>query len=66
MLLGVLVLLTVYSEGVIWEMRRVQVTGLSGEKIDFPSDSLVVVDGVDEDKDDAGVAKAGSSVATPL
>ena len=24
------------------------------------------VDGVDEDKDDAGVAKAGSSVATPL
>ena len=39
-------------------MRRVQVTGLSGEKIDFPSDSLEVVDGVDEDKDDAGVVKA--------
>ena len=39
-------------------MRRVQVTGLSGEKIDFLSDSLGVVDGVDEDKDDAGVAKA--------
>ena len=66
MLLGVLVLLTVYSEGVVWEMRRVQVTGLSGEKIDFPSDFLVVVDGVDGDKDDAGVAKARSSVATPL
>ena len=39
-------------------MRRVQVTCLSGEKIDFLLDSLVVVDGVDEDKDDAGAAKA--------
>ena len=37
-------------------MRRVQVTGLSGEKIDFPSDSLVVIDGVEVDEDDAGVA----------
>ena len=47
-------------------LRRVQVHGLSGEKIDFPSDSLVVVDSVDEVKDGTGVAKAGSSVATPL
>ena len=39
-------------------MRRVQVTGRSGENIHFPSDSLVVIDGVDVDKDVAGVAKA--------
>ena len=39
-------------------MRRVQVTGLSGEKIDFPSDSLVVIDGVNVDKDVADVAEA--------
>ena len=37
---------------------RVQVHGLSGEKIDFPLDSLVVIDGVDVDKDVAGIAKA--------
>ena len=39
-------------------MRRVQVTCLSGEKIDFPSDSLVVIAGVEVEEDDAGVAKA--------
>ena len=29
---------------------------LSGEQIDIPSDSLEVVDGVEVDEDDAGVA----------
>ena len=39
-------------------MRRVRVLCLSGEKIDFPSDSLVVVDGVEVEKDVVGAAKA--------
>ena len=39
-------------------MRRVRVLGLSGEKIDFPSDSLVRIEGVEVGKDVAGVAKA--------
>ena len=40
----------------IEEKRRVRVLCLSGEKIDIPSDSLKVVDGVEVDEDDAGVA----------
>ena len=36
--------------------RRVRVLCLSGEKIDITSDSLKVVDGVEVDEDDAGVA----------
>ena len=39
-------------------MRGVQVLCLSGEKNDFPSDSLVVADGVEVVKDDVGAAEA--------
>ena len=39
-------------------MRRVPVLCLSGEKIDFPSDSLVVIAGVEVGKDVVGAAKA--------
>ena len=49
MLLELMGLMTVDSVDLCLEERTVRVTGLSGEKIDFLSDSLEVVNDVDED-----------------